>query len=350
MEIPFGFGTIESKKDFRTIQHEELAMATFPLVKGGFTYLPEDIEHQHKVGICTGISGEQNRRKANKKKYNADFQYLLQKKFIDKNWDEGSSIFSFLKVANKYGFLPENLWTHTTEEDRNLPYPQYIAKLQAISDDEINRLISLSVDKIPGYAQVDVTDPQKMAKAINDSEAGILCRYEVGEEWWLPSWNISMVTAPKKIIGGHAIDMIRFDYAMDIFQTLANTWGPSWGQKGCVDVNWKNYRPTEAWTITPISNEMIQQIKQTKPPINKNMSFEKDLKLGMDDPDVKELQKFLNKHGFTVSYIGAGSEGEETTLFGPKTLQAVKRFQSSNNIPNTGYVGIITRTVINKII
>jgi len=62
-----------------------------PLIKGGFNYLPTDILDQKNVGICTAISHIQNRNKANGKTYSADFQYLLQKKFYDMNWTEGSS-------------------------------------------------------------------------------------------------------------------------------------------------------------------------------------------------------------------------------------------------------------------
>jgi peptidoglycan hydrolase-like protein with peptidoglycan-binding domain len=41
---------------------------------------------------------------------------------------------------------------------------------------------------------------------------------------------------------------------------------------------------------------------------------------------------------------------EPTGYFGLLTLNAVKCFQIANNIPSTGYVGVLTRTVLNAII
>ena len=55
--------------------------------------------------------------------------------------------------------------------------------------------------------------------------------------------------------------------------------------------------------------------------------FKQDLKLGMTSRDVKELQKYLNAHGFLIAKSGPGSSGKETTKFGI----AVKK--CSNKIP-----------------
>lgn len=210
-----GTGAIESKKDPRTIQHADLAGE--PLIKGGVTYSSSEIEHQHRVGICTAISLIQNRQKANGKKYSPDFQYLLQKKLYDLNWQEGSSILNALRVGKNIGFLPAESWVHTTEADRYLPYNEYVAKLTAISSTEVERLKSLCVDKISGYALVNVGDPQSIAKAIAESEAGILCRYGCQNEWWskngVSSWRPRDIDPIryKPETSGHAIIMSRFN-------------------------------------------------------------------------------------------------------------------------------------------
>lgn len=177
-----GLGALHSPIDSRTFAHPTMGIPS--IVIAGQKYNPEDHEHQHNVGICTAISLVQNAEKVFGKKYSPDFQYLLQKKFIDGNWDEGSAIFSALKVGKNFGFLPIEEFTYVTEEDRKLPYPQYITKLQAIPQTEITRLLTLCKDKVTAYAQVDISSREMIAKAIYDSEAGILCRYEVGNEWW----------------------------------------------------------------------------------------------------------------------------------------------------------------------
>ena len=64
---------------------------------------------------------------------------------------------------------------------------------------------------------------------------------------------------------------------------------------------------------------------------------------------VKNLQKFLNHNGFTVAATGAGSVGQETSFFGPRTLAALKHFQSAYIIPVTGVVDAQTRDLINTI-
>lgn len=326
-----GLGAFQSQNDPRTVNHVPTMAGFFST--GGVDYAPSDVENQHGVGICTGISFIQEREKVVGRKYSPDFQYLLQKKFYDLNWTEGSSILNALKVGKKYGFLPMELWTYTTESDRNLPYAQYIAKLQAIPDTEIQRLIGLCVNKIAGYAQVDANDPMAIARAINGSKAGVICRFEVGKEWFTPSWrpaDINPLKPPVQIIAGHAIVMSKFDYTSSVNQVLANTWGTDWCKQGLADIVWSNYRPTEVWVVT------------------EKEFFVKDLSIGMTDPDVIRLQKFLNSHGAPVNQSGPGSVGNETSYFGSLTQLALIKFQSANGIkPAAGYFGIITRTFVN---
>ena len=342
-------GCNESEKDSRTVIHSA-DQAGVPYIKGGYSYLPNDIENQLKVGICTAISTVQNQEKANGKKYSADFQYLLQKKFYDMNWDEGSSLLSALKVANNYGFLPANLWTFTTDADRQAGYAIYVAKLQAITDAQIQTLLSQCIDKIAGYAAVDVTDPQKIAAAIMESKAGILCRYTTGPEWWTGkngqiSWSpidIDPIQAPQfgEATGGHAITDAAFDFTVNIDLLHANTWGPEWDINGTCNINWNNYKMTEAWVILNTA--------PTIPPFQ----FLHDLQQGMISPDVQQLQIVLNKNHITqVATDGSGSPGHETKVFGPLTYKAVVNFQNLYGItPAVGYVGIKTRSILNSLI
>jgi hypothetical protein len=79
--------------------------------------------------------------------------------------------------------------------------------------------------------------------------------------------------------------------------------------------------------------------------------FTKNLKYLMLDNEVKELQKFLNTHGYPVSLTGAGSNGLETTKFGSLTQKALIKFQKANNItPAVGYFGPITRAKVNSLL
>lgn len=80
-----------------------------------------------------------------------------------------------------------------------------------------------------------------------------------------------------------------------------------------------------------------------------NYQFTRNLDLGSTGEDVRELQKYLNRNGFTISAGGAGSPGNETTYFGYATQTALIKFQKANNIsPAVGYFGPLTRAVVNS--
>jgi hypothetical protein len=66
---------------------------------------------------------------------------------------------------------------------------------------------------------------------------------------------------------------------------------------------------------------------------------------------IRDLQKFLNTHGFPVSQTGPGSFNNETDIFGELTRQALIRFQQANGItPALGYFGPITKAFIANMI
>ena len=58
--------------------------------------------------------------------------------------------------------------------------------------------------------------------------------------------------------------------------------------------------------------------------------FTYTLKIGVSDSSVRELQKFLNTHGFIVATSGDGSPGHESNTFGQKTARALKNFQEAH--------------------
>jgi peptidoglycan hydrolase-like protein with peptidoglycan-binding domain len=76
-------------------------------------------------------------------------------------------------------------------------------------------------------------------------------------------------------------------------------------------------------------------------------TFNRNLFLSSKGEDVRNLQKFLNNNGYTISSTGLGSFGNETNFFGQLTKQAVVRFQLAKNIkPAVGYFGPITKSAV----
>ena len=88
--------------------------------------------------------------------------------------------------------------------------------------------------------------------------------------------------------------------------------------------------------------------------------FNKDLKIGDNNEDVRFLQKFLNKNPATkISSSGTGSSGNETAYFGQLTKNAVIKFQemyASDVLQpfglklGTGFVGAATRLKLNSLL
>jgi len=64
--------------------------------------------------------------------------------------------------------------------------------------------------------------------------------------------------------------------------------------------------------------------------------FNRSIKMGDSGSDVLILQKKLNQLGFTVALSGAGSPGLETTYYGPRTTDALRRFQCAYGIVCSG--------------
>jgi peptidoglycan hydrolase-like protein with peptidoglycan-binding domain len=102
--------------------------------------------------------------------------------------------------------------------------------------------------------------------------------------------------------------------------------------------------------MTAQVNSLLTQLHST---LGANSStttytFTRNLYYRMVDTDILHLQQFLNTHGFVIAASGAGSPGQETTMFGLLTYKALIKFQTSVGLPATGYFGPMTRKVIQK--
>jgi uncharacterized repeat protein (TIGR02543 family) len=79
-------------------------------------------------------------------------------------------------------------------------------------------------------------------------------------------------------------------------------------------------------------------------------NFPRNLEVGLSGSDVRDLQRFLNTHGYPVALSGLGSLNNETNLFGALTRTALARFQAANGIsPAIGFFGPLTRTFIENL-
>lgn len=129
--------------------------------------------------------------------------------------------------------------------------------------------------------------------------------------------------------------------------------GPIVGTYGIVAPFVSNVAPVIAAAPQPTSTIPAVPTVSAVP----QYQFTRNLSYRMKGADVRELQKYLNAHGFLVMKSGLGSPGQETTLFGLATYAAVKAFQEAHAaqtltpaglVRGSGYFGPLTREYVNK--
>jgi len=123
--------------------------------------------------------------------------------------------------------------------------------------------------------------------------------------------------------------------------------GGSYSMGGCRDVlatNYERYATFQSGTClyasgvtststTSTTNVIIPSTTTSVPAVTSGNGslvielFNTNLRLRSSGNDVKRLQQFLNAQGFTVSKVGIGSIGKESTFFGLATRAAVMKFQ-----------------------
>lgn len=80
----------------------------------------------------------------------------------------------------------------------------------------------------------------------------------------------------------------------------------------------------------------------------KGYAFSYNLSAGSEGADVVALQTALMNAGFNIPAITSGAAAKG--YFGSQTQAAVRAYQAANGIPNTGFVGPLTRTALNGVI
>lgn len=343
---PMTFGAHASKQDYRNLMHDKVGA---PQVKpvGGYKYPPSAILHQHKVGICTAISLVQNTLVATGNRYSEDFQYLLQKVYFDKNWEEGSSPLASLNIAKNYGMLPIRHLPSILQANPDLSYGQYVEKLMEIANDTTRMagLLKLCEKPIKGFGFVNVNDNASFAQAIEDSKAGLICRFEVGNEWWTArdgrvTWSpvdLEPLRPPAQVVSGHQITTSDYEYNMlnEIIARVANTWGNTWCDEGSARYELKNYRPTEAWV--PYFDFTPNYVPLPDAATWSHL-FVRPIKLGDTGDEVKALQVKLMMEG-CMPRITTDQWG----IFGQKTRSGVMAFQLKRGIPMSFYEKYVLR-------
>ena len=266
------------------------------------------ISDQNGYPRCVGYSTatlkeEKERREQQPIDFAGDWIYKKCKE-IDGYPGEGTYLRIAMKVLQKTGAKPINV--DVTDE---IIYSKY---------------------KIGGYTRVDELSFERLKSAIYQN--GVILVGFIGSN---QGWQSAYIRPPRpgESTWGHAVALIGFKKDYIIGQ---NSWG-DWGDKGLFYVP-KNYLPFEAWAIlVDLPNDFA---KEEKP----KHTFNQDLRYGDRNEEVVWLQKCLKYLGCFPQII------ECTGYFGQITLRAVQLFQQSYNIsPQSGFVGLITRSTLNQL-
>lgn len=184
------------------------------------------------------------------------------------------------------------------------------------------------------------------------------CEYKLNSDSYTTVACTSPVTVPTPAEGSHTLTIRGTDEAGNITTSTAVsfTYEVPVVASGIVSSGSTGQRRQEllAQNSNSAIHSMIQELKahvavlqnllnNIQPTTNSN--FTRDLELGDTGEDVRSLQKFLNSKGFTIATTGPGSPGNETSIFGRATQQALIRYQQSMKItPAVGYFGPVTRS------
>jgi hypothetical protein len=118
----------------------------------------------------------------------------------------------------------------------------------------------------------------------------------------------------------------------------APTVSPNSGGGGGGGGGWYSPSPVVASTTTDIYaliKSLLAEVAELERKLRiargtSAVPFSRTLREGMEGEDVRELQKYLNSHGYLIAKIGDGSPGNETTYFGRATKAALVRLQEDH--------------------
>lgn len=351
-------GADVSQKDSRTVQEKLSLMdkvsAMVSYIKdAGKPIKPGCILDQNRVGICTSISNVQGVYDKTGIRMSEDFQYLLQKKYFDGAWYEGSSVFNSLRASMKYGYLRKEIFDKYFVRDPNEDYATYSARLKQIADNEqlMTELLAQCEFLLLGYTQLENTY-SAISTAVSDVDNVVICRFTCGWTWFYRIINdiryncwqgesIEPIEEPKALdsfpITGHAI---LIPFIKDAVFKVGNTWSSAWCADGHASIN---YYPTEAYKMY-----FKNWSDRWKLPVKKadfKHSFLSTITLSTKYNYECEMLQYALIFEDCMDWIPQAQRG----YFGLKTLAGVRKFQAKYGIMATGYVGKQTLAKLNEL-
>jgi hypothetical protein len=229
--------------------------------------------------------------------------------------NDGTDMRSIFKVLQTNGVCELSLMDDSLEQT----IQQYSDPGEITPNEDVNA----ATHKIGAYGFIDNPTVAQIKQSIATYGVVILL-VDCGDGWWLPSWGPQ--NNPLHVgnfVGHHFIAAT--GYGMILIDG-PNSWSTLWGDKGMFNFD-STYIP-----------HVIELGFATLPTATPQFTFNNNLSFGMfNSPDVHALQVRL---GMNPAY--------QTGNFLGKTLFAVMSYQPKNGITPTGFVGPLTRAILNK--
>ena len=311
-------GGLPSPFDYRNVPNEMVASST-PLPE---TYrltsadiLP--IWNQKKIGSCVGHALAKLAQIYFYKKtgriinFSPRFLYAMAKS-LDGYEGEGTYPSLVAKIMKNYGCATED----TCPNDSDLSHEEYVYHRKIENIPQAARDEALQY-KIPGYAFVNVSNPEDIKRAIFDG-AAIAALYRIGREWWSDeqgsTWDpkrILPIKPPADIVSGH--EVVLYGWNDNNFHDLLNSWSIDWANKGKGYLDYEKYKPffNEAIVIRELPPPVIDELE--KLPAKPKYTFKRNMEYGQTSTDIVFLQTVLKAEGlFPVATPSTGYYGEVT--------------------------------------
>jgi hypothetical protein len=347
MNKDFGTGALKEVLDSRSIQLEsfQLPISIPPSFKTDISMLAAD--NQGARGSCTWNALTKAMQLIN---------YWDTKVVRDLSWRFGYGITkgldgmpdvegTFISLALKVGHDVGTTNSNDVANDIDLAHREFI---NVPRTPEIFQ--NAYEQKIKGYAEVAI-NPVSIKQAIFQN-GFVIAGIAVGVDLY------TLPLKPMPFYGWHALFFFGYedlqDGSTDFF--YLNSWGKNWGVNGVGRINTKDYFVLSGtyfnsiYTITDIPQILIDEAKRKA--YRPSRAFNRELRRGMNNEDIRILQDILKYEGcLDITQVPVS-----TTFYGPKTSEAVLKFQQRYNVaPNSlltqlegDIVGPATLAVLNK--
>lgn len=202
--------------------------------------------------------------------------------------------------------------------------------------------------KLPGYVKVELDEIRRNVMLYGTVSA----LFSIGKELWTSpdgraSWadvDIDPLRPPKIVVGRH--QMAIKGWKSITLNRVRNSWSDDWADKGEANYHVGEWGPFlwEAWAPAEIPKDATEYLKDLPSPSDFMYNWAKNMQRGDDNDDVKAAQIALMILGF-LAPVGP----KELGYYGPKTAQAVLKYQQARRITPVSpeNIGPKTRAALN---